>query len=102
MSLKAIISTAALALSLTACQMYHMPVQQGNIIDATTVKKIHNGMSSKQVVATLGSPVLKTPPQSHKMIYVYTLRPSQGKKLYKRLEITLKNSRVVSKQLIAE
>ena len=102
MSLRTAITSATLALTLTACQMYHMPVQQGNIIDAKAASKIHKGMSSKQVVAQLGSPVLQTPFESNKLIYVYTLRPSEGHKLHKRLEITLKHSKVVSKQLIVE
>lgn len=102
MSLRIAITTAALALSLTACEVYHMPIQQGNIIDNSMINKVHKGMTSKQVIAKLGSPVLKTPFKSNELIYIYSLTPSEGEKLYKRLEITLKNSRVISTRVVEE
>ena len=100
MSSKTLLSffaTGVLAISLTGCGIYHMPIQQGNIIHASSAKKIHKGMTRKQVIAKLGPPVLITPFKSNQVIYVYTLRPTSGKNLYKKLEITFSHSRVVSK-----
>lgn len=39
--------------------VYHQPIQQGNIFTATKMETIHNGMSSADVIAKLGSPVLE-------------------------------------------
>ena len=89
----ALLSTT-LALSLTACNIYHMPIQQGNVINSKLVNRIHKGMTKQQLVTKIGSPVLITPFRSNKLIYVYTLRPTSGKRRYRRLEVTLVNNRV--------
>jgi outer membrane protein assembly factor BamE (lipoprotein component of BamABCDE complex) len=94
-----LVATSALALSLVSCGIYHMPIQQGNVINSTLAKKVHKGMSSRQLTETLGPPVLVTPFKSNKVIYVYTLNPTDGKSLYRRLEVTLVNSRVTHSQM---
>ena len=89
-----ILITTALALSLTACNIYHMPIQQGNIITPAQIKKIHNGMTQQELVGILGSPVLTTPFASNTVIYIYTLKPTSGKDRYKKLEVTFMNTRI--------
>jgi outer membrane protein assembly factor BamE (lipoprotein component of BamABCDE complex) len=89
----ALLSTG-IALSLTACNIYHMPIQQGNVVDSKIASKIHKGMTKRQLVAKIGSPVLITPFKSNKLIYLYTLRPTSGDRHYRRLEVTLINGRV--------
>lgn len=94
-----LIATSALALSLSACNVYHMPIQQGNIVTAKMAQKLHKGMSRQQLLASFGPPVLITPYKSNKEIYVYTLKPTSGRKLYRKLVITLVNSRITSHHL---
>jgi outer membrane protein assembly factor BamE len=91
-----------LVFSLTACSIYHMPIQQGNIITSALIKKIHKGMSQQELVAILGSPVLTTPFQSNRIIYIYTLQPTSGKNRYKKLEVTFVDSRISSFQVITK
>lgn len=91
--------SATIGLSLTACNIYHMPIQQGNVINSKSIDSIEKGMTQQQLVAKMGSPVLITPFKSNEMIYVYTLRPSSGPRRYRRLEVTLVNNRVTDFQM---
>ena len=86
-----------LALSLGACSVYHMPIQQGNILSASMAGAIHKGMSSAQVKKKLGTPVLESPMHTNDTVYIYSLIPSKGASIGKRLIIRLRNDRVVSK-----
>lgn len=65
---------------LTAC--YEMPVPQGNTINKDTAGKIKTGMSSKQVIAALGDPVMTNSFNDGRINYVYSYKPG-----YKPLEV---------------
>jgi outer membrane protein assembly factor BamE (lipoprotein component of BamABCDE complex) len=73
-----------------------MPIQQGNIINSKLIAKIHKGMTKEQLTAAIGAPILITPFKSNQLIYVYTLRPTEGKRRYRRLEVTLADGRVTN------
>lgn len=76
--------------------VYHHPFQQGNVITPNKVQKIHAGMSSTQVVAALGSPVLKNVYTDGRMNYIYTSQPTRDKIIIKKLLIDFRNDRVVN------
>ena len=49
------ITLTSLAITLSGCiKPYQPPIQQGNILTAKNVNSIHRGMTSQQVIKTLG------------------------------------------------
>jgi len=75
--------------------VYHQPIQQGNIYSASKMDTIHNGMTSEQVIAKLGSPVLENMYADNRMAYVYSDQPTRKNITVKRTIIQFQNDRVV-------
>lgn len=86
-----VLATAAL---LTGC-VYHPPFEQGNILTPAKMNAIHNGMTSAEVTATLGSPVLKNAYHDNRMSYVYTNQPSRSRIAITRFIVDFQNDHVV-------
>lgn len=84
-----------ISVALCGCA-YHHPFEQGNIISSSTAQQIHIGMTSEDVVAKLGSPVLKNIYADQRMTYVYSQQPTRNTTIVKRLIIEFRNDRVTS------
>lgn len=55
--------------------IYHLPIQQGNIIvDKDLSRLLHKGMTKDQVRAVLGDPVFVNIFSGNQMVYVYTFQ----------------------------
>lgn len=76
--------------------VYHQQFQQGNILTPAKMESIHRGMTSEQVTAKLGSPVLENIYSDNRMNYVYTQQPTRNQTIVKRMIIQFQNDRVVS------
>jgi len=80
MSMQITISQAARALLLAAAMLaaagcaYHMPIQQGNHLDATTVAKVKPGMTRAQVRYLLGTPMVPGGFENDRWDYDYYLK----------------------------
>lgn len=62
--------------------VYHLPIQQGNIITNKDVGSfLHKGMTKGQVRAVLGTPVLVNIFFNNRMVYVYTFQRSYDQKM---------------------
>ncbi|WP_226801560.1 outer membrane protein assembly factor BamE [Alkalilimnicola sp. S0819] len=81
------------ALLLSACSMdrlplvYHMDIQQGNILTQDMVDQLEPGMNRRQVEFLLGSPVLQSAFHPDRWDYVYTLKPNAGDPVRRRLTL---------------
>ncbi len=75
--------------------VYHQPFQQGNILSPAKTQSIHRGMTSEEVVATLGSPVLRNIYTDNRMTYVYTDQPTRNHTDITRFIVQFHNDRVV-------
>lgn len=94
--MKKIIGLLLLIATTTLCGCaYHKSFEQGNILTLSNVKSIHTGMTSEQVVAKLGSPVLKNMYADQRMSYVYTQQPTRKETVVKKLVIQFRNNQVV-------
>lgn len=101
---KLIILTLSLSLlslmGLTACTKivpYYKPdIQQGNVISQTQVNKLQRGMTQKQVIGVLGTPVIEQAFDTDQLVYVNTNMPGSGKITEKRLVLRFKHDRLVS------
>lgn len=60
--------------------VYHIDIQQGNVITQDMVNQLRPGMSKRQVQFILGAPLLVDPFHSQRWDYVYLYEPgSHGK-----------------------
>ncbi len=82
----------------SACSNFHFPrvykieLAQGNKIDEAQLKKLQPGMTQKQVIYLLGSPLLEGPLQSDRWHYYYSLKPSgHSKQEVKHLVVYFNN-----------
>lgn len=86
-----------LLITATLCGcVYHQPFEQGNILTPAKTQAIHRGMSSAQVTATLGSPVLKNMYADQRMTYVYTSQPTRNRTEVTRFIVQFQNDRVTN------
>lgn len=82
-----IISILALNLLFTGCEPHRIDIQQGNKIKPETFEKLKPGMTRKQVIFLLGSPLLKDPFHQDRWDYIYYLKP--GNQAVKQSRVTL-------------
>lgn len=62
--------------------VYHLPIQQGNIITNTDVSSfLHKGMTKDQVRTVLGDPVLVNIFSDNRIVYVYTFQWSYNRNM---------------------
>ena len=76
-----------LSLSLTACDPHRIDIQQGNKIKPETLAQLKIGMTRKQVLFLLGTPLLKDAFHQDRWDYIYYLKP--GNKAVKQSRVTL-------------
>lgn len=87
-----------IAASILCGCVYHQPFTQGNVLSLTKTRAIHAGMSSEQVVAQLGSPVLQNMYADNRMTYVYTNQPTRNTTEISRFIVRFQNDRVAGVQ----
>ncbi|MCX7125763.1 MAG: outer membrane protein assembly factor BamE [Gammaproteobacteria bacterium] len=75
--------------------VYHQPFEQGNILSPAKTQSIHTGMTSEDVVAKIGAPVLENIYANNRLVYVYTKQPKRNKTNISRFIVTFQNNRVV-------
>ena len=71
---------------------YQVDVQQGNVLEQSSLKKLHLGMTKDEVRATFGAPVLSDTFDDNYWTYVYTNQINGGKVEMKKLNLTFKNN----------
>ena len=75
------------ALSLTACSVYKIDVQQGNSIDEKKLSQLKTGMNERQVQFLMGTSMLVDPFHPQRWEYIYSFR--KGGEDMKRKRVTL-------------
>jgi outer membrane protein assembly factor BamE len=71
---------AALAMPLAGClSVYHLEVQQGNVVTQEMLDKLRPGMTRNQVRYVLGTPLITDPFHPDRWDYYYYLRGSKEK-----------------------
>jgi outer membrane protein assembly factor BamE len=81
----------ALLVCLTAthgCSVYRPTIQQGNILDADQISKLKPGMSKRQVVFVMGTPLLEDPFHKNRWDYIHTSKSGSSTKMtFQRLTL---------------
>jgi len=85
----------SLTLSLTACEPHRIDIQQGNKIDPETLAKLKIGMTRKQVIFLLGTPLLTDAFHQDRWDYIFYLKPGNQPVKQSRVTLFFKNSRLV-------
>jgi len=72
---KILISILYLGCFLTGgCSIYRPTIQQGNILEQDEIAKLKPGMSRRQVVFVIGTPLIKDPFNHDRWDYIHTVK----------------------------
>ena len=92
---KLLISITILAsLSLTACSIHRLDVQQGNVIEQEQVDQLEIGITKDQVVFLMGTPLIIDIFRENRWDYVYSLKTDKGIE-QQRLTVHFQDEKVV-------
>jgi len=67
--------------SSTGCSIYRPEIQQGNILDLAQVDKLKTGMSKRQVIFVMGTPLLQDPFHKNRWDYIHTVKPTSSTRM---------------------
>lgn len=82
---------------LSGCvSLYKPEVQQGNVISAEMLETLKIGMSKRQVVFLLGTPLITDPFHQERWDYFYSLSKNGGKPAQRHLVVHFKGDEVVA------
>jgi outer membrane protein assembly factor BamE len=65
----------------SGCSVYRPTIQQGNILDPNQISKLKLGMSKRQVMFVMGTPLLEDPFHKNRWDYVHTIKPGTSAKM---------------------
>jgi outer membrane protein assembly factor BamE (lipoprotein component of BamABCDE complex) len=68
-------------------QVYKIDIAQGNIIDATQLAQLTEGMSKRHVQVLLGTPLLQDPFHPERWDYLYSLQPGGEKRQQRNVSL---------------
>lgn len=89
-----ILALATVCATLSGCSIYRLSMRQGNVITQKEMKSLHKGMNRKQVLATLGTPLIRDPFQNKRWDYVFYYRPPGGKVIQRTVSVYFKDGKV--------
>jgi outer membrane protein assembly factor BamE len=93
-------------LSIASCSMilnnlpgvYTIDVQQGNIVDQAMIDQLRPGMSKRQVLYIMGSPMLKDVFHENRWEYLYSNQPGGEDRQQKKITLYFDNDTIVGLQ----
>lgn len=89
--------SAALALNACSIPRLHFPgvykidIQQGNIITQEMIDQLRPGMTKRQVVFVMGTPLVRDPFNQDRWDYVYSYQPGGGIRGQERITMFFEN-----------
>lgn len=91
----------ALALALAACSadklpgVYRIDVQQGNVVKQEDVNKLEIGMTKRQVLFVLGTPLVVDVFHENRWDYVFSFQPGGGERTQQRVTLLFADDRLM-------
>lgn len=76
--------------------VYHIDIQQGNIIDQDMIDQLRPNMTERQVLYILGSPMLVDTFHQKRWDYLYSLQPGGEDRQQKKISIFFNADNLVS------
>jgi outer membrane protein assembly factor BamE len=78
--------------------VYSLEIQQGNIIDQAMIDQLRPGMSKRQVVFIMGSPMMDDVFHKNRWDYIYSNQPSGEDRVQKQVSLFFENDQIVGIQ----
>ena len=91
MSLIRLSLALALLLSVGACKMHRIDIQQGNLITETEVSQLERGMTRREVRYILGTPLVVDPFHQNRWDYFYSLDRRGEEIIQRRITVVFEN-----------
>lgn len=94
-----------LALAVSACSgvrvpqfpgVYKIPIAQGNIITQEMIDQLEPGMTRRQVIFVMGTPLVRDPFQQDRWDYLFNFQPGGGVRGQERVTLRFENDLLVS------
>jgi len=82
-------------LLLAGCSIYRMDIQQGNFITQDMIDGLKPGMTKRQVVFLLGTPLITDAFHQNRWDYYYSMRHGRGETSRQRITLVFDNDRLV-------
>jgi outer membrane protein assembly factor BamE len=76
--------------------VYKLSIPQGNIITQDMVDQLRPGMSKRQVVFVMGTPLVRDPYYQDRWDYIYSFQPGGGQRGQERLSVFFIDDQLVS------
>lgn len=89
------LSTLVLLILLGGCVLYKAEIQQGNVINPEMLNSLKLGMTKRQVVFLLGTPLITDPFHAQRWDYFYSLSKAGEKPERRHLTVYFKDDTVV-------
>jgi len=88
---------AICVLSLSACTIHRLDVQQGNIIKEEALEQLKVGISKRQVRFIVGTPLIQDPFHPNRWDYVFTKQPGDERKIveYKHMSVFFEDDKLI-------
>ncbi len=90
-----IIVLTLLCIGIMACSVYKIDVQQGNTLDDEQIEQLKTGMTTRQVLFVLGSPILKDVFHPNRWDYPFSFKPGGEEMFTQHLSLFFKDDKLV-------
>lgn len=96
MQKRAMVLLVFLSLLLGGCHILYRPtVQQGNVITAAMIRRLHLGMTENEVAYDLGTPAIRDPFHPHRWDYYYSLKRNYKPLIAEHFTLYFRHHRLV-------
>jgi len=76
--------------------VYKISIPQGNIITQDMVDQLRPGMTKRQVIFVMGTPLIRDPYHQDRWDYIYSFQPGGGERGQERISVTFIDDELVS------
>ena len=76
--------------------VYKISIPQGNIITQDMVDQLRPGMTKRQVIFVMGTPLVRDPYHQDRWDYVYNFQPGGGERGQERLSVVFEDDQLLS------
>lgn len=90
------VSLLIILILLSGCVLYKAEIQQGNVVSPEMLDNLKLGMTKRQVVFLLGTPLITDPFHAQRWDYFYSLSKAGEKPERRHLTVYFKDDAVVS------
>ena len=76
--------------------VYKISIPQGNVITQNMVDQLLPGMTKRQVIFVMGTPLVRDPFHQDRWDYIYSFQPGGGERGQERISVFFENDQLVN------